>query len=70
MIKEGDLIVIKSGKVSEYGGKSLNAASDHAELFINNKELIEKVARVRDVNKWHQDLLLERPHLDYTDIVS
>ena len=30
LLKVGDVIAIKSARVSEFGGKSLNAASDHA----------------------------------------
>jgi len=32
-LKKGDILAIKGAKVSDFGGHSLNAASDHAQLF-------------------------------------
>lgn len=34
LITPGNIIAVKSAKVSEYGGRSLNVASDTSELFI------------------------------------
>lgn len=31
----GDVLAVKGARVSEFGGKSLNAADDHSVLFIN-----------------------------------
>lgn len=30
-----DIITIKGAKISDFGGKSINVASDHSELIIN-----------------------------------
>jgi replication factor A1 len=32
---EGAVLAIKSAKVSDYGGKSLNAGDEHSQIFIN-----------------------------------
>ena len=34
-LQRGDIIAFKGGRVSEYGGKSVNLADDHTTLFIN-----------------------------------
>ena len=34
-VKEGDVVVVKGARISDYGGKSLNAAKDHASLHVN-----------------------------------
>lgn len=34
-MKKGDCLVVKGSRVSEFGGKSLNAADDHSMLFVN-----------------------------------
>jgi hypothetical protein len=34
-LRKGDILAIKGAKVSDFGGHSLNAASDHAQLFTN-----------------------------------
>lgn len=33
--KKGDILAVKGARVSDFGGKSLNAAEDHATLFLN-----------------------------------
>lgn len=52
-VQVGDLIAIKSARTSEFGGRSLNAADDHAQLFkeseIQNKEL-------NRIKSWYQKL--------------
>lgn len=48
----GDIIAISGARVSDYGGKSLNAASDHADLAINpNHE------RARKLSMWYNDFI-------------
>jgi len=47
-LKVGDVIAIKSARVSEFGGKSLNAASDHAQVFVD----LENVDCQR-IKKWY-----------------
>ena len=37
-LRKGDLVAIKGAKVSDFGGHSLNAASDHAQLFTDLTE--------------------------------
>jgi hypothetical protein len=32
---EGDIIAINGARVSNFGGKSLNCAIDHAKIFVN-----------------------------------
>lgn len=34
-VVNGDILAIKGGRVSEYGGKSINVADDHANLTVN-----------------------------------
>lgn len=31
----GDIIAVKGGRISDFGGKTLNAADDHATLIMN-----------------------------------
>ncbi len=51
-LSPGDIIGISGARVSDYGGKSLNAASDHADLTINpNHE------RARKLSFWYNDLI-------------
>jgi hypothetical protein len=45
------VIAVKGARVSEFGGKSLNAADDHSSLF---QELNHE--RCRQLLKWHSDL--------------
>jgi len=45
------VICIKGARVSEFQGKSLNASSDHAQIFTNMKD-----ARVAQLQKWYGDL--------------
>lgn len=51
-LSAGDIIGISGARISDYGGKSLNAASDHADLTINpNHE------RARKLSFWYNDLI-------------
>jgi hypothetical protein len=51
-LSPGDIIGISGARISNYGGKSLNAASDHADLTINpNHE------RARKLSFWYNDLI-------------
>ena len=48
----GDIIGISGARVADYGGKSLNAAMDHADLVVNpNHE------RARKLASWYNDLI-------------
>lgn len=38
IIKEGDMIIINGARVTNFGGKSLNVSSEHAQIFINPGE--------------------------------
>jgi ssDNA-binding replication factor A large subunit len=52
MINTGDIIAISGARVSEFGGKSLNAATDHADLIVNpNHE------RARKLSMWYTDFI-------------
>ena len=52
VLSAGDIIGISGARISDYGGKSLNAASDHADLTINpNHE------RARKLSFWYNDLI-------------
>lgn len=37
VLKQGEVLGVKSARISDYGGKSLNVSSDHATLFPNLK---------------------------------
>ena len=51
-LKTGDVLAVKGARVSEFGGKSLNAADDHSVLFINmNHE------KCRALKLWYENLL-------------
>lgn len=51
-LKDGDVLAVKGARVSEFGGKSLNAADDHSALFINmNHE------RCRALKLWYENLM-------------
>lgn len=51
-LKIGDVLAVKGARVSEFGGKSLNAADDHSVLFINmNHE------RCRALKLWYENLV-------------
>ena len=48
----GDILAVKGARVSEFGGKSLNAADDHSILFTNmNHE------RCRTLKSWYNELM-------------
>lgn len=47
----GKVLAVKGARVSEFGGKSLNAADDHSTLF---PELNHE--RCKQLNKWYADL--------------
>jgi hypothetical protein len=44
-------VVLKGGRLSEFGGRSINAAADHAELFRSNN--MENIPRIVEVKKWY-----------------
>ena len=51
-VRKGDVLVVKGVRVSGFGGKSLNAAEDHAVLFINlNHE------KCRALKLWYSNLI-------------
>ena len=51
-LKGGDVLAVKGARVSEFGGKSLNAADDHSVLFVNmNHE------RCRGLKNWYDNLM-------------
>jgi len=53
-IKIGDVLACKGARVSEFGGKSLNAADDHSCLFANiNHE------RCKALKEWYEKLIKE-----------
>jgi replication factor A1 len=33
--KVGEILAVKSARVSDYGGKSLNVADDHSQIFVD-----------------------------------
>ncbi len=48
----GDILAVKGARVSEFGGKSLNAADDHSILFANmNHE------RCKSLKTWYTELM-------------
>lgn len=51
-IQMGDIISVKGARVSEFGGKSLNAADDHSLLFVNDAH--ERVTKLR---QWYNNLM-------------
>ena len=51
-LKIGDVLAVKGARVSEFGGKSLNAADDHSVLFTNmNHE------RCRSLKMWYENIM-------------
>lgn len=51
-VRLGDIIALSGARVSEYGGKSLNVAHDHADLVVNpNHE------RARKLATWYNELI-------------
>lgn len=51
-IQMGDILSVKGARVSEFGGKSLNAADDHSLLFINMDS-----ERVSQLKAWYNSLM-------------
>ena len=51
-LKTGDIIAVKCAKVSDYGGKSLNAASEHAHIVTD----LPDNAKFTKVTTWFQNL--------------
>lgn len=51
-LHKGSIVAIKGAKVSDFGGHSLNAASDHAQLFT---DLVDNPNYDR-VNKWYSKI--------------
>ncbi len=47
--KEGRVLAIKGAKVSEYGGKSLNAGDEHSQLFLEPP--VDK--RCEELRRWY-----------------
>jgi hypothetical protein len=50
--KKGDILAVKGARVSEFGGKSLNAADDHASLYHNIRD-----ERSKRLTKWFNELM-------------
>ncbi len=48
----GDIIAVKGARVSEFGGKSLNAADDHSLLYTNMQH--DRIAQLR---VWYDSLM-------------
>jgi len=55
-LKEGDILVLRRGKVSTYLGISVNVDSENSEVFINDKKLSGN-QRVQEVSQWYSKLL-------------
>lgn len=53
-LQVGDLLAIKAARVSDYGGRSLNAADDHAQLFKEKDFKNDKF--VNNLLKWYWKL--------------
>lgn len=52
VLTTGDIIAISGARVSDYGGKSINSASDHSELVVNpNHE------KARKLSMWYNELI-------------
>jgi len=45
-----DVLAVKGARVSEFGGKSLNAADDHSVLYMNLKH-----ERCNQLRKWYAE---------------
>lgn len=52
----GDLMAIKAARCSEFGGRSLNVAEDHASLF---RESDFSHPHAKKVKEWHKTLLAQ-----------
>ena len=37
-LAQGDIVLVKRARISEFGGKSLNAADDHSIMYVNHLE--------------------------------
>ncbi len=42
------MLAIRSARVSDFGGKSLNAGDDHASIFVEPDDV-----RTLELQKWH-----------------
>jgi hypothetical protein len=49
-VQLGDLMAVKAARCSEFGGRSLNIAEDHAQLF---KESEFAHPHAKKVKQWH-----------------
>ena len=64
-LKMGDVLAVKGARVSEFGGKSLNAADDHSVLFINmNHE------KCRSLKLWYENLVASGGDEPFAGITS
>ena len=64
-LKMGDVLAVKGARVSEFGGKSLNAADDHSVLFINmNHE------KCRSLKLWYENLVASGGAEPFSGITS
>ncbi|TNV83159.1 hypothetical protein FGO68_gene14242 [Halteria grandinella] len=52
LLNLGDIVAITGARVSDYGGKSLNAAMDHADVVINPNH-----DRARKLSMWYNDFI-------------
>lgn len=51
-IQIGDVLAVKGARVSEFGGKSLNAADDHSVLYSN---MVHE--RISQLKVWYDNLM-------------
>lgn len=58
LLKQGDILILKGGKLSAFGGKSVNSSDDSSELFVNEAKL-ESNLRVKEVTQWFKQLSSE-----------
>jgi hypothetical protein len=66
----GEIIIIRGAKISDYGGKTLNLDSDHAEIFRERADL-KNLNRYHLVDKWYKDLNAEHDNnLDITALLN
>lgn len=48
----GDILALKGGRISDYGGKSINLADDHSSIVINPSN-----ARAKSLYEWYIKLV-------------
>ena len=50
--KQGDIIIVKNGKLSSYGGVSVNVDSESSEIFVNDPKVATN-GRVTEISAWY-----------------